>query len=170
MAAPAFVPSRLAHQPRRGLALPPAGPWRAERPADLGPAQPTGPGFGTPGPDQGFALRLARRFEDRLVLEPGEHRADVVAGCVPVALKRSSTFGRAPVIHDLTVAFTVWGFLGSAPPELVELRRPLFQAAHHDYWAQRRIADWVPVETLRLSHTEVERRFPAEWTTLLSST
>ena len=39
-------------------------------------------------------------------------------------LKRASLFGRAPVVHDLTVAFTLWGFLddvaagraGRAPP------------------------------------------------------
>ena len=46
-----------------------------------------------------------------------------------LALKRASLFGRAPVVHDLEVAFTIWGFLGAAPPELVALRRPLFDFA-----------------------------------------
>lgn len=167
MAAPSFVPSTLAQQPRKGLRLPPAETWMADRPADLGPVQPAGPSLGTQGPDQGFALRLARRFEGRLVLSTDEHEHDVVAGCLGVALKRAALFGRAPVIHDLTVAFAVWGFLDQAPGELVALRRPMFQAVGHDYTRQRAIADAVPPETLRLSHTEVQRRFPADWRALL---
>src|SRR5439155_31489 len=79
----------------------PPGHWKADRPADLRGGQPRGPMFGDPGPDQGYALVLARRFEDRLQLTEGEHREDVVAGCVGVANKRSSLLGRAPVIYDL---------------------------------------------------------------------
>jgi hypothetical protein len=167
VAAPSFVKSTLAQQPRKGLALPPADTWRAERPADLGPTQPTGPLLGTPGPDQGYALRLAHHLAPRLVLTPEEHREDAVAGCLGVALKRAAMFGRAPMIHDLTVAFTVWGFLGQAPDELVALRRPLFQAVHHSYDRQRAIADAVPADTLRLGHDEVTRRAPSGWRALL---
>ncbi|MEX2658761.1 MAG: hypothetical protein WD232_03615, partial [Acidimicrobiales bacterium] len=65
--------------------------------------------------------------------------------------------------------FTIWGFLGEAPPELVELRRPLFQAAAHHYAEQRAIVDMVPEATLRLSHAEVVRRFPADWRALLGA-
>ncbi len=59
-----------------------------------------------------------------------------MAGCTAVALRRASLFGRAPVIHDLRIAFTIWGYLDAAPPaELVELRRPLFEGVanslHH---------------------------------------
>lgn len=167
MAAPEFVPSNLGSQPRRGLGLPPALPWRADRPADLGPAQPRGPGLGDPGPDQGYALRLAERFEHRLELAEGETPHDAVAGCVAVALRRASLFGRAPVVHDLTVAFTIWGFLGHAPPELVALRTPLFQAASHHYADQRTIADSVPEEVLRAPHATTLGRYPAEWRALL---
>lgn len=167
MAAPEQVPSNLGSQPRRGLPLPPARPWRADRPADLGPAQPTGRSLGNPGPDQGYALTLARRFESRLVLAEHEHEADAVAGCLPVGLKRASLFGRAPVIHDLTVAFTIWGFLGNAPAELVELRHPLFEAASHHYEDQRTIVDSVPEATLRLVHQAVQSRFPSDWRSLL---
>jgi hypothetical protein len=166
VAAPAHVPTSLSQQPRRGLPLPPALSWRTGRPSDLGPAQPTGHLLGNPGPDQGYALRLARRFEDRLV--PGGHEvADVVAGCLGVALKRASIFGRAPVIHDLTIAFTVWGFLDEAPQALVDLRTPLFQAASIHYEHQREIADHVPVETLRLPHADVQQRYPQQWKALL---
>ncbi|CAA9263142.1 MAG: hypothetical protein AVDCRST_MAG20-2905 [uncultured Acidimicrobiales bacterium] len=167
MAAPEHVPSDLSARPRTGLGLPPARPFDNDRPGALGPSQPTGPGFGNPGPDQGYALRLAERFAGRLVLATGEVEHDVITGCTGVALRRASLFGRAPVIHDLTVAFTIWGFLGDAPPDLVALRTPLFQAASHHYEDQRAIVDMVPEATLRLPHGEVARRFPTDWRSLL---
>jgi hypothetical protein len=94
-------------------------------------------------------------------------KADAITGCLGVALRRASLFGRAPVIHDLELAFRIWGFLGDAPAELVELRRPLFQAASHHHADQRKIVDSVPEETLRMSHTDVAARFPGEWRALL---
>ncbi|CAN5487603.1 hypothetical protein BH18ACT1_BH18ACT1_00050 [soil metagenome] len=167
MAAPDQVPSDPAAQPRRGLALPPARRWRADRPGEVGPHQPVGRRLGSPGPDQGFALGLAARFRDRLVLVEGESAEDAIDGCVGVGLRRASLFGRAPVVHDLTVAFTVWGFLGPAPAELVALRRPLFEAVGHHYEAQRVIVDAVPEGTLRLPHAAVVERWPARWRELL---
>lgn len=167
MAAPEHVPSSPAQQPRRGLPLPPSLPWRADRPGDLGPAQPVGAALGNPGPDQGYALKLVRHFDDRLVLAEGEHADDAVLGCLGVALRRASIFRRAPVIHDLEIAFTVWGFLGDAPAELVELRRPRFQALEHRYEEQRAIAGQVPEATLRLSPAQLKDRWPGEWRELL---
>lgn len=167
MAAPEYVPSTLAERPRTGLKLPAAEEWTAHRPSDLGPRQPVGPSLGQPGPDQGYALLLARRFGDKLVLEEGEHAEDAVAGCLGIALRRAASFGRAPVIHDLEVAFRIWGFLGDAPPELVALRRHLFQASSHHYWEQRHIVDMVPEDTLRLPHAQVRQRFPRDWKALL---
>ncbi|MBW3610786.1 MAG: hypothetical protein KY438_04570 [Actinobacteria bacterium] len=167
MAAPEYVPTNPAQQPRRGLPLPPAPSWRADRPADLGPAQPVGAALGHPGPDQGYALKLARHFEQRLVLAEGEHADDAVLGCLGVALRRASIFGRAPVIHDLEMAFTLWGFLGDAPAELVELRRRRFQALEHHYEEQRAIAEQVPEATLRLTPAQLEARWPGEWRELL---
>ncbi|HYD08765.1 MAG TPA: hypothetical protein VEA78_01575 [Acidimicrobiales bacterium] len=169
MAAPEYVPNNLAQQPRRGLALPPARKWAADRPGELGARQPRDAALGDPGPDQGYALLLARRFSDRLVVEAGESAEDAIKGCLGVALKRASLFGRAPTIHDLEIAFRIWGFLGSAPAELVALRKPLFTSvanAHH-YKEQRAIADLVPEATLRLLHTDVAARFPGEWSALL---
>ena len=37
-----------------------------------------------------------RQFEGKLVLTPGESEADAIVGCVEIANKRSSLFGRAP--------------------------------------------------------------------------
>jgi hypothetical protein len=167
MAAPEHVPSDLGSQPRRGLPLPPARPWRANRPGEVGPSQPWGPRFGTPGPDQGYALCLTEARRDEVVVTEGESVDDALTGSVGVALKRASLFGRAPVVYDVTVALTVWGFLGQAPADLVALRRPLFQAAVHHYEDQRAIAAAVPERTLRLPHVVVLERYPAEWRGLL---
>lgn len=127
--------------------------------------------MGSPGPDQGYIYVLARRFKGRLQLAPGEHEVDAVAGGVAVALKRASLLGRAPVLLDLTVAFTIWGFLGdAAPDELVELRRPLFaEAANpHRYPEKRRIADLVPDTALRQTPQQVAEAHRTDWRSLLS--
>jgi hypothetical protein len=160
MAAPEYVPKRKDEKPR-SYESPPwrAEPWLAERPAELHGPQPKGPRLGYQGPDQGYALKLARRFEGKLVLTPGEEEADAIAGCVAIATKRASLLGRAPVIHDLTVAFTIWGFLEEADPELVRLRKRYFEgiAQPHHYSERRRVADVVPASTLLLPPDELRR-------------
>jgi hypothetical protein len=166
MAAPEFVPHAPTDKPRVYTSPPWSGdPWQPDRPAELTGRQPLGPRMGYPGPDQGFAIKLAASFEGRLVLTEGEHAADAIAGCTAVALKRASLFGRAPVIHDLTSAFTIWGFLAPAEAELVRLRKPLFEevANLHHYMERRKIADLVPQAVLRLSHAEVERVAAQDW-------
>ena len=169
MAAPEYVPVLPQDRPRRAEELPPAVRWVPNRPGDFALAtadQPAGAGLGTPGPDQGYALKLARRFEDKLQLAAGEHPEDAVAGCLGVATKRSALFGRAPVIYDLELAFTLWGFLADAPPDLVSFRKPLFEAARHHYWDLRAISDRVPESTLRLSPEQVRSQL-ADWKNLL---
>ena len=153
MGQPPYVP----HAPGKAIphyTSPPQrhGGWRADRPGELaeGPL-PAGEGFGHQGPDQGYALRLAKRFVPRLQLQAGEKPGDVLAGCVTVAMKRASLFGRAPIVADLQVAFDHWTYLDrSAPIEVVASRRELFAGAggHDGYPIRCRIADEVPAEAL----------------------
>ncbi len=135
--------------------------------------QPVGPQLGYQGPDQGYGLLLAERFRGRLHLQSSEVADDAIQGCLGVALRRASDFGRAPTIHDFTVAFTIWGFLDpSPPPELVALRRPLFEGVRHvvhHYAEARAIAGGVPEETLRRPHGEVVSGYPASWRELLGA-
>ena len=167
MAQPDFVPMTLGDRVRTADVLPIPDRWEATRPGELeGLRPPEGRSFGNTGPDQGFALKLAKRFAERLELAPGEHAEDAISGCLGVALRRAARFGRAPVIYDLELAFTLFGFLGGAPPALVEFRRPYFDAASHDYWDQRDIADLVDDETLALSPAEVRSRL-GEWRSML---
>ena len=59
MAAPKFVPVSPVGAFRSGETLPAALEWRADRPGDLVGAQPKGTKLGNPGPDQGYAIKLA---------------------------------------------------------------------------------------------------------------
>jgi hypothetical protein len=166
LAAPDYVPVTYANQPRPSLALPPGRRWKAERPGDLQRGQPLGPAFGKPGPDLGYALSLAGRFEHQLRLAEGEQGEDAVAGCVAVAMGRASMFGRAPVIHDVELGFGLFGFLDDAPTDLVAWRGPKFRGAGHHYWVQRDLSDQVPEATLRMTPADVRSRL-GEWRQLL---
>ncbi|MCP5029253.1 MAG: hypothetical protein GY929_23505 [Actinomycetia bacterium] len=171
MAAPDYVPTRLTDRPRRYQSPPRRGnSWRPNHPADLLDGQPAGDRLGSQGPDQGYALMLVHQFEGRLHCG-AVHQADAEAGGVAVALKRASSYGRAPVIHDLTAGFTVWGFLDEdAPAELVELRRTLFAeiANEHHYAERRRVADLVPVAGLHQLPAAIDKQYRADWKQLIN--
>ena len=167
MAAPEHVPIDPTQQVR-GYSSPPRrpDPWLADRPGELGGPQPSGPALGSAGPDQGYAYRLVHLFDDRLSL--GDvNRDDAVAGCVSLAMKRSALFGRAPVVHDLTAAFTIYGFLDADPPaELVETRTELFAEVSNDhhYFERRQVVDRVDEDWLRKTHGVIETQYAADWT------
>jgi len=172
MAAPPFVPVDPVDRPRAYSApdsVP--APWTGDRPGTITGRQPGGTQLGSQGPDQGYGLLLAERMRAKLRLAPGELADDAVRGCLGVALRRASLFGRAPSIHDLTVACTIWGYLDPAPPaELVALRQPLFAGVAntlHHYAEARTIVDLVPDDTLRMPVTEVTASYPARWAALL---
>ena len=168
MAQPEFVPLQAGDRVRAAERLPAHGGWRQDRGAELlSPDLPRGDHLGSPGPDQGYGLFLAERFRDRLELTPAEDADDVVTGCLGVGLKRASIFGRAPVIFDMELAYTVWGYLGGAPPDLVEFRVPVVQGAAHDYWTQREVVDRVAEPTLRSTPAEVRARL-ADWRSLFA--
>jgi hypothetical protein len=171
MAAPEYVPVELGRE-LRSYESPPRkpDPWYPARPGELSGPQPRGELLGYPGPDQGYVLVLARRFEGKLTLADGEREADAIAGCIGVALRRASLFGRAPVVHDLSVAFAVWGFASDAPTELVEARRPLFAEVANPlhYGDQRRIADLVRESALRLGPAEARAQHARDWRSLLN--
>ena len=151
---PVLPPDRV--RPSDSLATPER--WTQDRPADLAELrQPEGARFGATGPDLGYGLKLAKRFEDRLVLQPGESAHDAVAGAFACGAKRSAGFGRAPVIYDMEWAYGLWGYLGDAAPELVEWRVPLLRGASHGYWHQRQVVDSIRADTFRLTPAQVRQ-------------
>ena len=171
MAAPKFAPVPVIGDIRsyRSPAYVPDR-WKAQRPGELDGRQPAGAGLGFQGPDQGYALRLASRLRPQLVLSDAERADDAVAGCTSIGLRRASLFGRAPVIHDLRIAFTIWGFLDTAPAaELVARRVPAFQelADPHRHDEVRTLVDSIPDSTLRMSQAQVNEIYSVSWRRLL---
>jgi len=168
MTQPSFAPVPEADQVRQALRLKTPSRWEADRVADFsGPGLPQGAEFGKPGPDQGYALKLGHDlFEHRLELAPGETAEDVIYGAAMVASARSALFGRAPVAPDLEMALTLFGYLGGAPPALVDWRTPLFKSVSHHYADQRRLVGAVPGGTLRMTADRVRSEL-GDWRELL---
>lgn len=170
MSAPQFAPTPVLNDVRV-YGSPDVAPqsWVNNRPTDIEGFQPVGERLGFQGPDQGYGLLLANRLRHRLHLVGGLVAADAVRGCLNIALRRASLFGRAPVIHDLTIAFTVWGFFDANPPaDLVTTRAELFKGVGnvHHYAEGRSIVDMIPEATLRMTPAQVTSAYPANWRTL----
>lgn len=168
MTQPSFVPITEADQVRPALLLQAPRPWVADRPAELRfPVRPGGRSRGAPGPDQGYALRLARRFADRLRLRPGESEEDAVVGTALLASRRAALFGRAPTVHDVETALELWRFLDDHPPAgLVEARRLAFSSAAREYPVQRALVDRVSEAVIRLPASEISARHD-DWAALV---
>jgi len=172
MAAPKFSPVDQT-EPVRGYESPDHVPdsWTPTRPGEIEGFQPEGPSLGSQGPDQGFALRIAAMLRPKVQVAAGENVDDAIRGCLGVALRRASLFSRAPVVHDLTIAFIIWGFYDqSPPPELLELRREKFEGLRlvgHHYAEARAVVDMVPEATLRMTPGAVTSAYPGEWRSLL---
>ena len=167
MAAPKSAP--VSERDARYYSSPAVVPsaWDPDRPGIVEGLQPVGPRMGAQGPDQGFALTLAHRLSPKVHLQGRERLDDAIRGCVGIALRRASLFSRAPVVHDVTLAFTIWGFFDENPPaELVGRRPMLFEGVgnvNHHYAEARAIADLVPESTLRLTPEQAADAYPGRW-------
>ena len=171
MAAPRHVP-QIPNTATRSYRSPGTVPgrWVTVRPGELVDNQPQGQALGYQGPDQGYVLRLSRLVKERIFLKEGEDSNDVEKGCIQIALKRASIYGRAPVIHDLDIAYRLWGFLGDSPQsDLLDYRLKRFKGVRqrHGYQDLRDLVALVPETTLRLTPEEIESRHEADWTSLL---
>jgi hypothetical protein len=158
MATDPYVPVDPQDAPRGSLPVPPAARWRAARPGDIDPAIGIGCRgvlFGTPGPDSGYALALAERFRGRIKVVAPETAGDAEALAAGLAMRRAALFGRAPVMGDLEVAFTLFGWLGDPPRDLVDWRRFAVAGVEHDYARRLALIDAVPEDVLRRRAGEV---------------
>jgi hypothetical protein len=174
MAAPEFVPVKPLDDVRTYQSPPRrAGQWHADRPGDYEGSPPEGDGMGVAGPDQGYALKLADEVFRPKLIHGDVSVDDAIAGCLGIALKRASLFGRAPTSHDLRAAFTIWGFLDVSPDaDLVSLREAWFaEVAHpHHYVESRRIVDAVPDEALARPHGDIESEYLSSgWRSFISA-
>lgn len=173
MSAPQYVPKPHPLSPR-AYQSPPRRPgsWMANRPGDIvDEGQPRGGVLGNQGPDQGFALKLAKAEFEHVHLQSGEHAEDVIVGVVAVAMRRASLYARAPMIHDVRLAFEVFGFYDENPAaELVDWRVRNFAGLSHTaahYLQARELANAVPEEVLRGTREEVAVSRRANWRAVL---
>lgn len=147
------------------------GPWMPDRPAEIEGRQPEGERLGYQGPDQGYVLVLAKLVRNRVIVGDGESVEDAIRGSINIALRRASLYGRAPVIHDLTIALTIWGWFDATPVDaLASRRRQLFEGVantNHHYTEGRVIADLVPESTLALTPDAARASYSAgNWSQL----
>ncbi|KJF18287.1 MULTISPECIES: hypothetical protein [Acidithrix] len=172
MTQPDYVPVASGTQLRKFDELSNPGSWMSDRVAELPPnphsAVEQGVLLGTPGPDSGFAIKLARYELAKISLDENEHHEDVEKAVTSVAIKRSALYSRAPVIHDVRFALKLFGYGEelSPPVELVEFRKKAFSGVAHDYFKVRRLLDLIPVATLSLSVDEID---VAKWDQYLLS-
>jgi hypothetical protein len=74
------------------------------------------------------------------------------------------------VIHDLEIAYRVWGFLDDeADPRLVQERSRWFEGVSetHHYSDVRRLVAIVSSETLQMSPEAVQDQHASDWKALL---
>jgi hypothetical protein len=167
MSAPKFAPTPVLDDVRV-YASPPVAPdsWTNDRPGDIEGLQPSGERLGYQGPDQGYGLMLARRLAPKIHVVGDLDRDDAVRGAVNIGLRRASLYGRAPVVHDFVLAFTIWGFFDENPAaDLVATREDLFRGIGnvHHYAEGRVIADLVPESTLRLTPQQAAEAYRRSW-------
>lgn len=139
--------------PRVGLDTSAARRWNpADKPGVItAPGQvPRGKGFGTPGPDTGWAVKIVRHIE-------GDIDPDLEHVLVAIMSARASTFGRAPIPEDLEVAKLLCGMGEGMPLELSARRRNWCGAVPHERSKGRTAVSEVDPELLRQKPAEVRK-------------
>jgi len=154
---PQFVPITPSAQVRPSIATPHTTHVVGRPSETRRPAGPFTRGFGSPGPDQGFAMKLVKRLSSTLQLTSGEEVHDVEIGSALLASRRAGLFGRAPSIYDVQAALALFGYTEAGiDTALVAHRTARFQAVGHSWESQRALIDSVPEDLLRLSAGEID--------------
>ncbi len=173
MTQPEFVPVEGRYRVRSSRSLAVPASWTVHRPGEGGAASlpggtgggerggrgsPGGPGVsvrhgaarsrGRPGPDKGFALKLAHdAVATQGRLHEGENEEDIVAGVGEIAAARAANLGRAPVGEDVEFALDLYEFRSTAPgPGTLERRRRLFASVARSYHARVALVDSALLE------------------------
>lgn len=108
------APARRQKIPRPGVITTPA-------------EKPTGPGYGTPGPDTGWALRVVAKSDLPDGVTPRIRR--LLAALMGA---RAAYFGRAPTYGDLQLALHLVGLGEKRTDELAARRRRWLAAMSHE--------------------------------------
>lgn len=151
-----FVPSPSSAKPRHaqnqpaGIAVPPARPWRAARPGEVGAdGPPQGARFGSPAPNAGYALTLAKELSSSWHLGPAEHLEDAETAVADLAMKRAGSYGRGPARPDVDVAIAALGYDRTCADDFVARRTAAVHEVAHLYQRRRALVDGVDIAVLR---------------------
>ena len=172
MSAPKFVPAKTVRVTPTAYSSPPRrfDGWTATRPGDGGLRE--GAQLGSQGPDQGYAHTLVETVEGQVTLREDEQWADVAMLIASVALKRASIYGRAPVIHDIRLVMTLFGYDdASCDQELVEYRRAAAEEVSHShhYGRLRGVVDRIGDEALTMKPADVASARVHDWRALVGA-
>ncbi len=150
----------------------PARSWVPGRPGELGGPEDMrwGEGFGTTGPDAGYALSLVAARDLELV--DGEHRSNVDVALAAIASARSSLFGRAPTGKDIDLVLVLLGYDHAGVPDamttnLADKRVEWFAAAGHHPANLHDFVASLSADTLRLTANEARTQM-AQGTALIT--
>ena len=135
---PQPAPARLGGDARPGV---------IRRPEEM----PSGPGFGTPGPDAGWGLRLIRQ------LDPGVD-PDLEAVLAALMTARAARFGRAPVAEDLEVARLLNGLDEGLPQSMIDRSKRWVAAVPHERSKGRTAVGEIDPDLLALTPDELRKR------------
>ena len=140
---------------RRTPGIGPERPWTPNRPGELtGTGMPWGGAFGTPGPDSGYAMKLAADRE--LILADHEHRADADAAVAAVAAARSSLIRRGPTKGDVDAAIVILGY--DTESDFGPVRAAAIGGSAHDPLRIRRLIAGIPIDVYDANADELRER------------
>jgi hypothetical protein len=111
---------------------------------------PSGDGFGSPGPDAGFAKTLISRAEI------GDRSPELEAVLAAIMTTRASSFGRAPTVGDLEAAMAMCGIGGGDVPDWVHERcEHWMHAISHDKPKGKTAVSELDRDLLRMKPEEI---------------
>jgi hypothetical protein len=119
--------------------------WVPDRPGEFtGSGVPWGGAFGMPGPDAGYALKLAAGRS--LILADNEHRADANAVVAAVAAARASLSRRGPTKPDVDAAIVILGY--DRESDFGPIRSATIAGSAHHPQRIRRLIAGIPVDVI----------------------
>lgn len=142
------------------LPRPEAGPnperrWTPDRPGDVaGTGVPWGGAFGTPGPDAGYAIKLAAGRD--LILAEHERRADANLAVAAVAAARASLASRGPTKIDVDAAIVILGY--DTENDFGTMRAAAIAGAAHHPQRIRRLVAGIPMDVVEDTAADLRRR------------
>jgi hypothetical protein len=146
---------RDSDRPRSEGTTDPERRWVPDRPGEFtGSGVPWGGPFGMPGPDAGYAIKLAAGRD--LVLAENEHRIDAIAAVAAVAAARASLSGRGPTKPDIDAAIVILGY--DADSDFGVVRAATVAGSAHHPKRIRRLVAGVPVDVMEDSADDLRRR------------